>query len=131
MIVKVLSYQVTSDMTVIVSHVRFQNCYRNICVLSAYIHWQTLLSQRLNFCRNIKTLMYLHLKSRMIFKYFLICLVCLTNGTQVGKIRILNKTSQMIRVHLSPSPTWSYFDQPNNRTLKRDSKHKVGSNSIL
>ena len=94
--------------------------------------WANFVKPKIKLLKQHKNLMYLHPKLRMILFFFLIGgLVSPINGTSIGKIRILNKTSQMVRVHLSPSPTWSYFDQPNNRTLKRDSKHKVGSNSIL
>ena len=58
-------------------------------------------------------------------------LVSVANAVSVGKIRILNKTGQMVRVHLSPSPTWSYYQPKNNRTLRRDPNHKIGTNSIL
>ena len=47
-----------------------------------------------------------------------------------GKITLINASSQMIRVHLSPTVTWSHFERRTNETLRANPDRRIGSNRV-
>ena len=48
-----------------------------------------------------------------------------------GKITILNKSYSNVRITLSPSINWNYFEQRTNQTLFRNPDKVIGGNIIM
>ena len=67
----------------------------------------------------------------ILFVFFLDFLSALRNSNPTyGKITFVNGLNQMVRVHLSPSLTWSYFESRSNQTLRTNPKRHIGSNRV-
>ena len=68
-------------------------------------------------------------KMLKLFPLFIDILLAL-QGPTYGKITFVNGLNQMVRVHLSPSLTWSYVETRTNLTLRRNPQRHIGSNRV-
>ena len=66
----------------------------------------------------------------MIIFVFLIDFIAALRSSSLGKITFVNGLDQMVRVHLSPSLTWTYFERRTNETLRTNSRRHIGSNRV-
>ena len=48
-----------------------------------------------------------------------------------GTITILNNSSDLIRVILTPAISWDYYEQRTNKTLVRNLDKAIGGNHIM
>ena len=48
-----------------------------------------------------------------------------------GKITILNNSTDLIRVILTPAISWEYYEQRTNKTLARNLDQAIGGNHIM
>ena len=61
----------------------------------------------------------------LILSFFLDFLSALRNPNPTyGKITFVNGLNQMVRVQLSPSLTWTYFERRSNQTLRTNPKRQ-------
>ena len=69
-------------------------------------------------------------KKAMIIFVFLIEFLLASKNTSFGKITFVNGLNQMVRVHLRPSLTWTYFETRTNQTLSTNPSRHIGSNRV-
>ena len=68
----------------------------------------------------------------MILKWLFLTFLSLRECTpNFGKIKILNKSYMNIRVTLSPSINWNYYEQRTNHSLFRNPDKIIGGNIIV
>ena len=66
----------------------------------------------------------------MIIFLFLIDFLSALRNSSFGKITFVNGLNQMVRVHLRPSLTWTYFESRTNQTLRTNPRRHIGSNRV-
>ena len=69
-------------------------------------------------------------KKTMIIFVLLIEFLSASRNPSFGKITFVNGLNQMVRVHLRPSLTWTYFESRTNQTLRTNPRRHIGSNRV-
>ena len=65
------------------------------------------------------------------FILFIFKLVITSKVQTYGTIRILNNSTDLIRVILTPAISWEYYEQRTNKTLARNLDKTIGGNHIM
>ena len=65
------------------------------------------------------------------FILFIFKFVITSKVQTYGTIRILNNSTDLIRVILTPAISWEYYEQRTNKTLARNLDKTIGGNHIM
>ena len=94
----------------------FSNCLRHIAFRVVTIQWLEILFNRFlpeSPPTNLKTPE-----------------VAAISASGYGKIKFINGSKQMVRVHLSPTVTWNHFERRSNDTLRTNPYRRIGFHRV-
>lgn len=92
------------------------------------------LSQELINRKKRRTLKSFKTQKQMLLKQFFLLIfqtaICFKIPTY-GTITLLNNSTNLIRVVLTPAISWDYYEQRTNKTLVRNLDKAIGGNHIM